>query len=121
MSPLCLQDFTIPIDILKNKRNKTLHSIITYESNNREQFIHCWDGDDFFELTSLEYPADIIERSCSIGKCLEGMQITGRSMRSVFFLILSHLNCLILHDLLFFLRIRFVSLWWRIWYRVGEI
>lgn len=79
---------TIPLDILRNKKVKILHSIISCEYNNREQFIHCWDGNNFFELTSFEYPIDIIEHCCSTGKYLEGMQITGRSMQSVFYSVL---------------------------------
>ncbi|KYN34062.1 Kelch repeat and BTB domain-containing protein 12 [Trachymyrmex septentrionalis] len=73
-------DFTIPMDILKNKEIKVLHSIISCESSdiiNSEQFIHCWDGNDFFELTSFKYPKDITDRST--GKnILTGMQIIAR-------------------------------------------
>ncbi|KYQ47255.1 hypothetical protein ALC60_13740 [Trachymyrmex zeteki] len=73
-------DFTIPMDILRNKEIKVLHSIISCESSdviNSEQFIHCWDGNDFFELTSFKYPKDITDRS--IGKnILTGMQIIAR-------------------------------------------
>ncbi|KYN15702.1 hypothetical protein ALC57_11998 [Trachymyrmex cornetzi] len=55
-------DFTIPLNILKNKETKILHSIISCEStdsDDTEKFIHCWDGNDFFELTSFKYPKDI--------------------------------------------------------------
>ncbi|XP_024883878.1 uncharacterized protein LOC112462376, partial [Temnothorax curvispinosus] len=71
------RDFTIPSDIVL-KKEAILHGIISCEHNNREQYIHCWDGDDFFELTSFEYPPDIIEHCSSTGKPLEGMQITAR-------------------------------------------
>ncbi|XP_071569222.1 uncharacterized protein [Temnothorax nylanderi] len=66
------------LDILKNKEAKILQGIISCKHDNREQFIHCWDGNDFFELTSFEYPPDIIEHSSSTGKPLVGMQITAR-------------------------------------------
>ncbi|KYM86885.1 hypothetical protein ALC53_03808, partial [Atta colombica] len=73
-------DFTIALDILKNKETKILHSIISCEnrdSDNTEKFIHCWDGNDFFELTSFKYPEDIV--NCYTDKYkLEGMQIIGR-------------------------------------------
>ncbi|KAG5307316.1 KBTBC protein, partial [Acromyrmex insinuator] len=73
-------DFTIPMDILRNKEIKVLHSIISCESSdviNSKQFIHCWDGNDFFELTSFKYPKDITDRST--GKnILTGMQIIAR-------------------------------------------
>ncbi|XP_071642602.1 kelch-like protein 38 [Temnothorax longispinosus] len=66
------------LDILRNKKAKILHGIISCKHNNHEQFIHCWDGNDFFELTSFEYPPDIIKHCSSTGKPLEGMQITAR-------------------------------------------
>ncbi|KYM83503.1 hypothetical protein ALC53_05903 [Atta colombica] len=73
-------DFTIPMDIVRNKEIKVLHSIISCESSdviNSEQFIHCWDGNDFFELTSFKYPKNITDRST--GKnILTGMQIIAR-------------------------------------------
>ncbi|XP_071582534.1 uncharacterized protein [Temnothorax nylanderi] len=72
------QDFTVPLNIIENKEAKILHGIISCEHNNREQYIHCWDGNDFFELTSFEYPPDIIERCSRTGSSLEGMQITAR-------------------------------------------
>ncbi|KYN30299.1 hypothetical protein ALC57_00221 [Trachymyrmex cornetzi] len=76
----CHHDFTIPMDILRNKEIKVLHSIISCESSdviNSEQFINCWDGNDFFELTSFKYPKDITDRST--GKhILTGMQIIAR-------------------------------------------
>lgn len=81
-----MQDFTFPLDYLLENRNKRLgilHGIVSCESNKSDQFIHCWDGKDFFELTSFKYPKDIIERSCNLGKSLEGAQITARSMQSV--------------------------------------
>ncbi|XP_071642526.1 uncharacterized protein [Temnothorax longispinosus] len=71
------RDFTIPSDIVLKKK-AILHGIISCEHNNREQYIYCWDGNDFFELTSFEYPPDIIEHCSSTGKPLEGMQITAR-------------------------------------------
>ncbi|KYM86867.1 hypothetical protein ALC53_03790 [Atta colombica] len=73
-------DFTIALDILKNKETKILHSIISCEnrdSDNTEKFIHCWDGNDFFELTSFKYPEDIVN-CCTDKYKLEGMQIIGR-------------------------------------------
>jgi len=83
-----LQDLPISLDILKNKKTKILHSIISCKSNdvvNSEQFIHCWNGNDFFELTSFKYPKDITDRST--GKnILTGMQIIGRGMQDDFFL-----------------------------------
>jgi len=93
-----LQDLPISLGILKNKKTTILHSIISCKSNdvvNSEQFIHCWNGNDFFELTSFKYPKDIINRS--IGKnILTGMQITGRG-RIIFYFIMSYLKqyCLI--------------------------
>ncbi|XP_071569168.1 uncharacterized protein [Temnothorax nylanderi] len=70
-------DFTIPLYILEKKKQKILQGIISCEDNNGEQYIHCWDGNDFFELTSFEYPPDIVEHS-STSSSLEGMQITAR-------------------------------------------
>jgi len=70
----------VPLGVLKCKKVKILHSIISCEYNNHEQFIHCWDGNNFFELTSFEYPIDIIEHCRITNKNLEGMQIIGRSM-----------------------------------------
>ncbi|XP_024890691.1 uncharacterized protein LOC112466695 isoform X1 [Temnothorax curvispinosus] len=70
-------DFTIPLYILEKKKQKILQGIISCEDNNGEQYIHCWDGNDFFELTSFKYPPDIVEHS-SISSSLEGMQITAR-------------------------------------------
>ncbi|XP_024883880.1 uncharacterized protein LOC112462378 [Temnothorax curvispinosus] len=75
------KDFTVPLNIIENKEAKILYGIISCEHNNREQYIHCWDGNDFFELTSFEYPPDIIERCSKTGNSLEGMQITARSMQ----------------------------------------
>ncbi|XP_071642216.1 uncharacterized protein [Temnothorax longispinosus] len=72
------KDFTVPLNIIENKEAKILHGIISCEHNNREQYIHCWDGNDFFELTSFEYPPDIIDRCSKTGNSLEGMQITAR-------------------------------------------
>ncbi|XP_071569156.1 uncharacterized protein [Temnothorax nylanderi] len=71
-------DFTIPLYILKKKEQKILQGVISCEYNNGEQYIHCWDGNDFFELTSFEYPADIVEHCCITGRSLEGMQITAK-------------------------------------------
>ncbi|XP_024867177.1 uncharacterized protein LOC112451649, partial [Temnothorax curvispinosus] len=72
-------DFTVPFNIIENKKAKMLlPCIISCEHNNGEQYIHCWDGNDFFELTSFDYPPDIIERCSKTGKSLEGMQITGK-------------------------------------------
>ncbi|XP_011880356.1 PREDICTED: uncharacterized protein LOC105568901 isoform X2 [Vollenhovia emeryi] len=68
----------IPKELIENKYPTVLHSIISCEYSNQEQFIHCWDEREFFELTSFEYPRDILERCCSTGKSLEGAQITGR-------------------------------------------
>ncbi|XP_071641849.1 uncharacterized protein [Temnothorax longispinosus] len=70
-------DFTIPLDILKKNKQKILQGIISCEDNNGEQYIHCWDGNDFFELTSFEYPPDIVKHA-STSSSLEGMQITAR-------------------------------------------
>ncbi|XP_071641993.1 uncharacterized protein [Temnothorax longispinosus] len=70
-------DFTIPLYILEKKKQKILQGIISCEDNNGEQYIHCWDGNDFFELTSFKYPPDIVEHS-STSSSLEGMQITAR-------------------------------------------
>ncbi|EGI57735.1 hypothetical protein G5I_14263, partial [Acromyrmex echinatior] len=81
-------DFTIPLDILKNKETKILHSIVSCENryynsslivvdNNTEQFIHCWDGNDFFELTSFKYPQDILN-NCNSYYEIVGMEIIGR-------------------------------------------
>lgn len=76
-------DFTIPLDIIKNKETKILHSVISYDRTlksdeiNSEQFIYCWDGKEFFELTSFKYPKNIID--ASTGKnALKGMQIICR-------------------------------------------
>ncbi|XP_011700582.1 PREDICTED: uncharacterized protein LOC105457557 isoform X1 [Wasmannia auropunctata] len=74
-------DFTISPDILRNKETKILHGVISCEANEAtclsEQFIHCWDGKNFFELTSFKYPDDIID--CSIRfHTLAGMQIIAR-------------------------------------------
>ncbi|KYM93534.1 PREDICTED: uncharacterized protein LOC108782101 [Cyphomyrmex costatus] len=73
-------DFTIPMDSLKNKEFKILHGIISCESvhvTNNEHFIHCWDGNNFFELTTFKYPKDITDRNA--GKnILTGMQIIAR-------------------------------------------
>ncbi|XP_012532998.1 uncharacterized protein LOC105834793 [Monomorium pharaonis] len=73
-------DFTIPLDILKNKKEKILYSIISSENDNNinsKQFILCWDDKDLFELTSFKYPEDITIHS--VGKnILTGMQIAAR-------------------------------------------
>jgi len=82
IKPIFFQDFTIPLGILKNKETKILYSIISCEnrdSDNTEKFIHCWDGNDFFELTSIKYPEDIVNH-CTDKYKLEGMEIIGRSM-----------------------------------------
>ncbi|XP_024880208.1 uncharacterized protein LOC112460024, partial [Temnothorax curvispinosus] len=71
-------DFTIPLYILKKKKQKILQGVISCEYKNGKQYIHCWDGNDFFELTSFEYPADIVEHCCITGRSLEGMQITAK-------------------------------------------
>ncbi|XP_024879211.1 uncharacterized protein LOC112459378, partial [Temnothorax curvispinosus] len=72
------QDFSFPLNIIENNKVKYLHAIITFGHNNREQYIHCWDGKDLLELTSFEYPTDIIERCSNPGRPLKGMQITAR-------------------------------------------
>ncbi|KYQ52749.1 hypothetical protein ALC60_08164 [Trachymyrmex zeteki] len=74
-------DFTIPLDIIKNKKKKILNCIISCEGSdiiNSEQFIHCWDGNEFFELTSFKYPKDIIDCSTDEKTALKGMEIIGR-------------------------------------------
>ncbi|XP_018307134.1 uncharacterized protein [Mycetomoellerius zeteki] len=73
-------DFTIPLDIIKNK-TKIFSCIISCEGSdiiNSEQFIHCWDGNEFFELTSFKYPKDIIDCSTNEETALTGMEIIGR-------------------------------------------
>ncbi|XP_018364643.1 PREDICTED: uncharacterized protein LOC108762232 [Trachymyrmex cornetzi] len=70
-------DFTIPLDILKNKETQILHSIISGESSNShrdKKFIHCWDGNNFFELTSFKFPKDIAGHTYP----LQRMSIIGR-------------------------------------------
>jgi len=83
-----LQDFPISLDILKNKKTTILHGIISSKSSdvNSEQFVHCWDGNNFFELISFKYPKDIIDRSTD-KNILTGMQITGRGTQGDFFFI----------------------------------
>jgi len=75
------------MDIIRNKEIKVLHSIISCESSdviNSEQFIHCWDGNDFFELTSFKYPKNITDRST--GKnILTGMQIIAKGIQFFLF------------------------------------
>ncbi|KYN31567.1 hypothetical protein ALC56_14065 [Trachymyrmex septentrionalis] len=73
-------DFTIPLEILKNKETKILHSIISCEDADfdNEKFIHCWDGNDFFELTSFKYPKDIFKYCTDKYNELDGMQFVGR-------------------------------------------
>ncbi|XP_077269654.1 uncharacterized protein LOC143901328 isoform X2 [Temnothorax americanus] len=63
------------LDITRKWMNHR-HGVISCEYKNGKQYIHCWDGNDFFELTSFEYPADIVEHCCITGRPLEGMQIT---------------------------------------------
>ncbi|XP_071569160.1 uncharacterized protein [Temnothorax nylanderi] len=70
-------DFTVSLDIIKNKKAKILQGVMSCEYINGEQYIHCWDGNDFFELTSFEYPTDVIEKS-HIGGPLVRVQITAR-------------------------------------------
>ncbi|EFN72778.1 hypothetical protein EAG_05011 [Camponotus floridanus] len=67
---------TIPLDILKKTGPKVYSSIICYGSNssvNNECYIHCWDGDKLFELTTFKYPEAIINNNT-----ITGMQITPR-------------------------------------------
>ncbi|XP_018341275.1 PREDICTED: uncharacterized protein LOC108747884, partial [Trachymyrmex septentrionalis] len=74
-------DFTIPLEILKNKETKILYSIISCEDidfDNNEKFIHCWDGNDFFELTSFKYPEDILKYCTEKDHIMDGMEIVGR-------------------------------------------
>ncbi|XP_024890690.1 uncharacterized protein LOC112466694 [Temnothorax curvispinosus] len=72
------QGFTVSLENIKSKEAKILHGIASCEHNNREQYVHCWDGNNFFELTSFEYPPEIIKRCSRLGRTLEGMQITAR-------------------------------------------
>ncbi|XP_071569172.1 uncharacterized protein [Temnothorax nylanderi] len=72
------QGFTVSLKNIENKEAKILHGIASCEHNNREQYVHCWDGNNFFELTSFEYPPEIIKRCSRLGRTLEGMQITAR-------------------------------------------
>lgn len=85
-----LQD-TVPMEVLKNRQSSILYSVISCESTdviNNEVFIHCWDGNDFFELTSFKYPKDIT--NLSTGKnMLAGMQIAARSMQPAVYSTLS--------------------------------
>ncbi|XP_071569210.1 uncharacterized protein [Temnothorax nylanderi] len=73
-------DFTVSLEIIEDKKAKILPCIISCEHINNicEQYIHCWDGKDLLELTSFEYPTDIIEHCSSTGKFPIGMQITTR-------------------------------------------
>ncbi|XP_071569208.1 kelch-like protein 8 [Temnothorax nylanderi] len=73
-------DFTVSLEIIEDKKAKILPCIISCEHANKicEQYIHCWDGKDLLELTSFEYPTDIIEHCSSTGDFLIGMQITAR-------------------------------------------
>ncbi|XP_024879520.1 uncharacterized protein LOC112459572, partial [Temnothorax curvispinosus] len=71
-------DFTVFLDIIENKKAKILQGVMSCENINGEQYIHCWDGNDFFELTSFKYSTNVVEKSHVTGKPLEGVQITAR-------------------------------------------
>ncbi|XP_067213861.1 uncharacterized protein [Linepithema humile] len=73
----------IPLDILKNKQPKILHSIISCESIdviNNKLYLHCWDGKHFFELTTFEHPEELLDFTNDSGNSntLSGMQIIAR-------------------------------------------
>ncbi|XP_024877245.1 uncharacterized protein LOC112458065, partial [Temnothorax curvispinosus] len=66
------KDFTVPLNIIENKVEKILQSFISCEDDgDNKRYIHCWDGNNFFELTAFEYPPDI-------RGSIKGMQITAR-------------------------------------------
>ncbi|KAL0102138.1 hypothetical protein PUN28_018575 [Cardiocondyla obscurior] len=73
-SEICIDSFFSS----KNKEGKICHSIVSYKDKNSDQFIHCWDGNNFFQLTSFQYPTDITEQCLNTGKALEGVQVIGR-------------------------------------------
>ncbi|XP_025074199.1 uncharacterized protein LOC105427708 isoform X3 [Pogonomyrmex barbatus] len=71
---------TIPLKIKKIKHIDFVQAIISSENHciTNEFFIHCWDGSNFFELTSFKYPKEIIDRNISDSKNrLIGERITG--------------------------------------------
>lgn len=84
-----MQD-TIPLDILKNKQPRILHSIISCENLdviNNKLYLHCWDDKHFFELTTFEYPKELLDFNNSDSRnTLSGMQITARGKKIFFYL-----------------------------------
>lgn len=70
------------MDILEKTGPKVYSSIIScnnFNSSvvNSEFYIHCWDGDKLFELTSFTYPEIIINNKNGIA----GTQFAMRGMQ----------------------------------------
>ncbi|XP_072756610.1 uncharacterized protein [Anoplolepis gracilipes] len=70
---------TIPLDILKKTGPKVYKSIISFDNSNpdNEFYIHCWDGNKFFEFTTFKYP-EAIKKIYNNNNTLVGMQFAIR-------------------------------------------
>ncbi|XP_020280898.1 uncharacterized protein LOC109853324 isoform X2 [Pseudomyrmex gracilis] len=72
---------TVQKDLLNNKQPRILNSIISCENLdviNSTIYLHCWDGNNFYELTTFKYPREITNRSDNKDNRLTGMQIAAR-------------------------------------------
>lgn len=79
-----------------------MNSIISCENLdviNSTIYLHCWDGNNFYELTTFKYPREITNRSDSKDNRLTGMQIAARGMYSSLLSMALYLF-IILHNLL---------------------
>lgn len=81
---------------MKNKQPRILHGIISCENDenfiNSKFYLHCWDGDDFFELTTFEYPKEFLDiyhmyytNNDNSKNILSGMQITVKGKTNLLF------------------------------------